>query len=298
MGRWTGWVLVGLLAAVPVSAQPPPTERPAPEEPDFFFLAGGPYTQTKNSFQIIWANQMLRARSGSGPRLEQRDFVGAGRFEWGFTDRLEFDLEFGYLRQRERAGSVSTFSAQGADDTMLGVRYRLLREGSAPITLTTGPQIILPSASRREGLGAGEVSYAWDLALARDFGGPFFTVASANFSFTPTVTDLTAGSFRRFDLTTIEWSVALGLRPLERDTLAGSHHDIHVYLEFGGARSEEMDAGERRRSDAFLVAPGVRYGFLTRRKVLSEVGLSFPVGLNRAAPDWGVIVQLQFEYPF
>ncbi|MFQ5817145.1 MAG: hypothetical protein ACE5H2_04200 [Terriglobia bacterium] len=294
--RRAGLLLLATLAAAP----PAPAQAPPPEEPDFFFLTGGPYTQLKDSFQIIWANQFVRDRNGMVPRVVRSDFVGAGRFEWGFTDRLEFDLEFGYLRLRERTGGVSTFSAQGADNTMLGVRYRLLREDSAPITLTTGPQVILPSASPANGggLGAGEVSYAWDLALARDFGGPFFTVASVNLSLTPNVPELAPGSSRRFDLSAVAWAVALGLRPLERDTSAGDHHDIHLFLEFAGARREEIAFAGRSRTDEFQVAPAVRYGFWRQRNALTEIGIAFPVGLNRAAPDWGVIVQLQFEYGF
>lgn len=286
--------MAAFLAAQSLSAQ----EAPAPEEPDFFFLTGGPYTQLKNSFQIIWANQVFRDRSPAPLPVEQRNFVGAGRFEWGFTDRLEFDLEFGYLRLRERAGGVSTVSAQGADDTMLGVRYRLLREDTDPFTLTLGPQFILPSASRAQGLGTGEASYAADITVARDFGGPVFTAASVNLSFTPSVPDPTPGSTRRFDLSAVEWGLAFGLRPLERSTAAGSHHDIHLYVELGGSRRDEVDASGRSRSTEVLLAPGLRYGFLTAGKVLTEVGLAIPVGLTGVAPDWGVILQLQFEYPF
>lgn len=288
------WLAVVLAVAAPLAAQSP-AEAPAPEEPDFFFLAGGPYTQLRNSFQIIWANQFVRDRSGA---VRTRDFIGAGRFEWGFSDRFEFDLEFGYLRPRASTGGVASVSAQGVDDTMLGARYRLLREPSFPVTLTTGPQIILPSASRRQGLGTGKTSYAWDLALARDFGGPFFLGASLNASVTPDVADLAPGSSQRFDLSGIEWGVAFLLRPLERDTSAGSHHDIHLYLEFGGGRFEEIDAGGRTRRTEVLAAPGIRYGFLTAGKTLTEIGFSVPLGLTRNAPDWGLILQVQFEAVF
>lgn len=292
-----GWLWMAILAtALPVAAQPPASTSPAPEEPDFFFLTGGPYTQTRKSFQIIWANQFLRDRDELFPIITRRDFIGAGRFEWGFTDRLEFDLEFGYLRRRERVAGSAALTRDELDDVMLGVRYRLLREGSAPLTLTTGPQIILPSPSPLSQVDT--ASFAWDLALARDFGGPVFTLASVNVRLTPhgAALPLGSGSSGRFGLETrVDWGAAVGLRPLERDTGAGSHHDVHLYLEFGGTRTQEL-AG--RPTNESLVAPGLRYGFLTRHKVLAEVGLSFPVGLNRAALNWGVIVQLQFEYPF
>ncbi len=76
-----------------------PVPAGEPEEPDYFFLTGGPYTQKKNSPQIIWANQWFWS-SGSGVRT--RDYTGGGRFEWGLTDYLETDFEFGALTSRGR----------------------------------------------------------------------------------------------------------------------------------------------------------------------------------------------------
>jgi hypothetical protein len=54
-----GFLLLLLLLACPALAQ-----DDEPEEPDFFFLTGGPYTQKKYSPQIIWANQWFRDSSG------------------------------------------------------------------------------------------------------------------------------------------------------------------------------------------------------------------------------------------
>ena len=81
-----GLLLIFALAVWPVRAQEtqvPPTE--VGEEPDYFFLTGGPYTQKKNSPQIIWANQWFLTSGG----VRTRAYTGAGRFEWGLTDRWE-----------------------------------------------------------------------------------------------------------------------------------------------------------------------------------------------------------------
>ncbi len=287
--RWPlGFLLALLLVALPALAQ-----DDEPEEPDFFFLTGGPYTQKKHSPQIIWANQWFRDLSAG---VRSRDYIGAGRAEWGFTDRWEFDLEFGALALKERTAGVTTFAEHGADDLLVGVRYRLLRENSAPFTLTMGPQIIAPVASRRRGLGTGEVGYAWDIAAAKDWGGPVFVAASLKLRLTPDVPAFPDGSGPEFDLSSIEWSLALGWRALERPA-GGVNHDIHVLFELGGARADDIDAGTRVRSTELQFSPGVRYGYLSRGGKLAEVGLAFPVGLTGAAPDWGVILQLQFELP-
>lgn len=273
---------------------PAETPEPPPEEPDFFFLTGGPYTQKKNSPQIIWANQWVFSRSG--PR-RARDSTGAGRFEWGLTDNLEADFEFGALAVRERLLGTTVFSESGPDDLLFGVRYRLLNERSAPFTLTIGPQLIAPVASRRRGLGAGRTGYAWDTTAAKDWGGPVFLVASLNLSVTPDVPALPDGTGPRLDLAAVTGATALGWRALERPRADGANHDLHVLFEFGGAREDEIASGARARSTPVLFSPGLRYGFLTRAGALAEMGVAFPVGLNRDAPDWGFILQVQYEWP-
>jgi len=283
-----------LLAASPALAQSAPGGPEPPEEPDFFFLTGGPYTQKKNSPQIIWANRWFRS-AGGGVRV--REYVGAGRFEWGLTDNLEADFEFGALAARERLLGATVFSESGADDLMVGVRYRLLNERSAPFTLTTGPQLIAPVASRRRGLGTGKTSYAWDTTAAKDWGGPVFLVASLNLSVTPDVPAFPDGTGPRFDLSAVSWATALGWRALERPRADGAHHDIHAFFEFGGAREDEIDSGTRGRSTPVLFSPGLRYGFLSRSGALTEFGIAAPIGLNRSAPDWGLILQIQYEWP-
>ena len=192
--------LLGFLLALLLFALPALAQDNEPEEPDFFFLTGGPYTQKKHSPQIIWANRWFRDSSGA---VRSRDYIGAGRAEWGFTDRWEVDVEFGALALKERTTGVTPFAEHGSDDLLVGVRYRLLRESSAPFTLTMGPQIIAPVASRRRGLGTGEVGYAWDIAAAKDWGGPVFLAASLNLRFTPDVPAFPDGSGPAFDLSTI-----------------------------------------------------------------------------------------------
>ncbi|MGH9777645.1 MAG: hypothetical protein ACRD5I_04465 [Candidatus Acidiferrales bacterium] len=284
----TAWAL---LLLVTMAALPAAGQDDEPEEPDFFFLTGGPYTQKKTSPQIIWANQWFRDRSGD---VSSRAYVGAGRAEWGFTDRLEFDFEFGALALKQREAGVTTFAEHGASDLLFGVRYRLLRESSAPFTLTMGPQVIAPVASRRRGLGAGEVGYAWDIAAAKDWGGPVFLVASLNLGLTPNVPASPDGSGPEFNLSSVEWATALGWRALERPS-GDAHHDIHVLFELGGARADDIDAGTRVRATELQFSPGFRYGYLSGWGSLTEIGVAFPVGLTRDSADWGVILQVQFE---
>ncbi len=294
-GRRFGLLLIFLLATLPLAAQAlraAPTEEP--EEPDYFFLTGGPYTQKKNSPQIIWANQWYLSSRGG---VRTRAYTGAGRFELGLTDRWEVDFEFGALHARERTLGLTTFSQGGTADLLFGVRYRLLDESFAPFTLTMGPQVVAPVASRRRGLGTGKVGYAWDLAAAKEWAGPVFVAASVNLGVTPGVPAFADGTGPEFDLSQVAGAVALGFRPLERATALGASHDIHVLLEVGGSRADEIEAGQRVRATEVFFAPGLRYGFLGRGGSLTEIGVSFPLGLTGGAADWGFILQFQHELP-
>ncbi|MCH7986675.1 MAG: hypothetical protein IH847_08845 [Acidobacteria bacterium] len=294
-GRRLGLLLIFLLATLPLAAQTlraAPTEEP--EEPDYFFLTGGPYTQKKNSPQIIWANQWYLSSRGG---VRTRAYTGAGRFELGLTDRWEVDFEFGALHARERLLGVTTFSQGGTADLLFGVRYRLLDESFAPFTLTMGPQVVAPVASRRRGLGTGKVGYAWDLAAAKEWAGPVFVAASVNLGVTPGVPAFADGTGPEFDLSQVAGAVALGFRPLERATALGASHDIHILLEVGGSRADEIEAGQRVRATEVFFAPGLRYGFLGRGGSLTEIGVSFPLGLTGSSADWGFILQFQYELP-
>jgi hypothetical protein len=299
--RFYRQVINGLLVALVLAALMCPSgalaqdggEGEEPEEPDFFFLTGGPYTQKKNSPQIIWGQQWFRTTTLG---LVTREVAGAGRFEWGLTDRWEADFEFGFAGAEQTFNGISIFDANGAADLLVGIRYRLLDESFAPFTLTLGPQVIFPAASRLKGLGTGETGYAVDVTAAKDWGGPVFVAVSVNGGFTPSVPANADGTGQEFDLSGVAWAAALGIRALERDTDGGTNHDVHLFLEVSGSREEELEAGLRLRSTPWQLAPGVRYGYMSRNGSLAEIGVSVPVGLNDEAPDWGVIVQFQFEW--
>jgi hypothetical protein len=105
---------------------------------------------------------------------------------------------------------------------------------------------------------------------------------------------------RRFNLQNVFAATALVFRPFERDR-GPNHHDIHLFFEYGLGREEylELDTPvQKTPATLSLFAPGIRYGFLTRKMRLFEVGVSFPIGLNSATPRGGVIVQIQFENVF
>jgi hypothetical protein len=282
---------------------PPPADSGGPEEPDYAFLTGGPFTQLKNSIQMIHATVFgTRKFSIPGGRLNQDEFLFFQRTEWGFTDRWELDIMTPALLLRERVNGSTVASASGYADTTIGVRYRLLTEEKSPITLAMGPQVIFPTGSVRKGTGNGSAGFAWDVSAAKDWGGPVFIFASYNYSVLPGADDATPGSTSEFALHGHEWATALGLRALERSTSSGGNHDIHVFLEAGGAWGHSVEpglaTGTRQSALSWAFVPGVRYGFLTARKTLIEIGVAAPIGLGPNGHKRGFQIQVQFEKVF
>jgi hypothetical protein len=293
-------ILCGAVGVLPAAAQDPQTSEP--EEPDYAFQTGGPYTQLKNSIQFIHSfNYGTRRFSVPGGRRNEDEFLFFLRTEWGFSDRLELDVITPGAGSRERLNGSTTTSNYAFADSILGLRYRFLTEESAPLTLTMGPQVILPTGSVRRGTGAGSAGFGWDVSAAKDWGGPVFLFSSANYSVLPSADDLTPGSTRDFTLHGIEWATALGIRALERPS-RGNHHDVHVFLEAGGAWGHQIEpgvaVGTRRGELSWVFVPGVRYGFLTARKTLIEIGVAAPIGLGPNGPRRGIVVQFQFERLF
>jgi hypothetical protein len=291
----------GTPTAALLETQGPPASDDEPEEPDFAFITGGPYTQKKNSIQFIFPSAWSSRRTNlGGSILQHAEYSGLLRVEWGLTDRWELDAIFSAEGERHRLGQQQLSSTFALADSVVGIRYRLLQESSAPITLAMGPQLIIPTGSFAGGTSNSSVGYAWDLAAAKDWGGPVFVYASANYAYFPSLRPELAGALRGFHRHNAFGAMALVFRPLEIDR-GPNHHDLHLFFECGLGREEglELDAPVQKSATTLsLFAPGIRYGFLTRKMRLFEIGVSFPIGLNQATPRGGVIVQIQFEHIF
>ncbi|MCZ6514230.1 MAG: transporter [Acidobacteria bacterium] len=222
------------------------------------------------------------------------------RVEWGFTNRLELDLEFPFTGMKEELDGATLSSEFGFSDALVGLRYRLLTEENFPLTLTVGPQIIFPTGDFSRGRGLGSTGVALDLSAAKDWGGPFFLYSSLNYALFPSVDvpPLGLNPATDFALGNLAYGTALGIRALEKPS-GGAHHDLHAFLELGVERSEELEldlAGAfTTYRTAAVFAPGIRYGFLSSGKKLFEVGVAVPIGLNDEAPRAAVIFQVQFE---
>ncbi len=279
-----------------------PDEKDEPEEPDFAFVSGSGYTQIKNTMQIIHQSSYGRRRFPlRGGKLHEDEYQFFQRVEYGITDRWEVDFHFPVQGSRTRLNGSTIDGSHALADGLIGARYRFLDEQKSPVTLTMGPQFIYPSGSVRKGTGNGSVGFAWDVAVSKEWRGPVFLFTTANYHAFPRAQDPTPGSSERFLRNGVNFATALGIRALERDR-GSAHHDIHVFLEGGGAWEQQVDpgpvVGTRQGQLAWLVAPGVRYGYMTSRKTLIEIGVAAPIGLGPNGPKHGFLIQFQYEFYF
>ncbi len=283
-------------------AQNPPSKE-EPEEPDFAFVSGSAYTQVKNTMQFIHqtAYRTRRFTDPGGQRRNEDEFLFFQRLEYGITDRWETDFVLPAAGNRTRLNGRTISSDYALTDGLMGIRYRLLDEEKAPITLTMGPQMIFPSGSVRRGTGAGSSGFAWDFAASKDWRGPVFLYTTFNYHVLPWGKDTTPGSSAQFVLRGADWATAIGIRALERPR-GDSKHDLRIYLEGGGSRMHEVEPGvtigTRQGKLSWVVSPGIRYGFLTSRKTLIEIGVAAPVGLGPNGPKHGIFIQFQYEFYF
>ena len=291
------WVFPGWL-----TAQTTPGPKPEPEEPDFAFISGSAYTQVKNTSQIIHQSFYGTRRFPlPGGSLHQDEYQFFQRAEYGISDRWEIDFQLPVQGSRTRLSGSTIDSSHALADGLIGVRYRFLNEEKAPVTLTMGPQVIFPSGSVSKGTGNGSIGLAWDVAVSKDWRGPVFLFTTANYHAFPHAQDPTPGSSTRFLLNGVNFAAALGIRALERDR-GKVHQDIHVFLEGGGAWEQQANrgttAGTRQGQLSWRVSPGIRYGYMTPRKTLIEIGFAAPIGLGPNGPKYGFLVQFQYEFYF
>ncbi len=167
--RFLAPILRAVVLLFTAAVCPDVADADEPEEPDFAFLTGGPYTQRKKSPQFIFPGAWGRRTSQtSGGLLHHSDYGALFRAEYGLTDRWKLDAVFSTAGERDDVSGRRIASSFSLSDSILGVRYRLLRESSAPFTLTMGPQFIFPNGSLANGTGNSSSGLAWDIAAAKD----------------------------------------------------------------------------------------------------------------------------------
>ncbi len=197
--------------------------------------------------------------------------------EYGITDRIEAEVEASYLSVH-RDGSHS----HGPDDVELGLHYAL-RPEVTEVAVTLGAELGLPTGDEARGLGSGRTEVGLlgsaGLALGRaelhvtgrldieDEVEPGLSAAAV----------LPRGAFRF---------------TLEANALQGEGQEPGRTADPGAPATL---GGETGGEGLWVV---VTPGLFHRLGGEVEYGVGVPIGLTRAAPDWGVIARVTIGFEF
>lgn len=241
---------------------------------DNSFLIEEAYNQEAGVVQhiVAWRQEVNRHPAG-----RDRDWNLAFTQEWPLgSERHQASYTLPYARLDAGEGAVSGFG-----DVVLSYRVRMVEETSSRPTITFRAGVVLPSGSSRRGLGEGAVGYELNLPVSKALSDRWAVHANLGVSGVP-------GQAGR-DPTTLHFggSAIYALR-----------RDWHVLVE-GLARWSERSAGfgSVDRWSETVISPGFRYAFQGRSSQW-VLGIGVPIGLQRRAPDYGLLLYLSLEHPF
>ena len=241
---------------------------------DNSFLIEEAYNQEAGVVQHIltWRQEVNHLPGGT-----DRDWQLAFTQEWPLgSERHQASYTLPYARLDAGEGAVSGFG-----DVVLSYRVRMVEESSSRPTITFRAGVVLPSGSSRRGLGEGAVGYELNLPVSKALSDRWAVHANLGVSGVP--------SQEGRDPTTLHFggSAIYALR-----------RDWHVLVE-GLARWSERSTGFRAvdRWSETVISPGFRYAF-SGRSSQWVVGIGVPIGLQRRAPDYGLLLYLSLEHPF
>jgi hypothetical protein len=172
-------------------------------------------------------------------------------------------------------------SANGFGDVLLNYRFQALYESDTLPAFAPRFSLVLPTGDESKGLGDNTLGYQFNLPMSKIVQDRWTLHANAGLTFFP-------------DLN--------GRNPLSYN-LGGSaiyavSRNFNLMLETIGEWNETVDAsGSIDRDFEAIISPGVRYAFNFPAAQL-VLGIGVPIGLTKAAPDYGVFLYFSFEHRF
>jgi hypothetical protein len=188
--------------------------------------------------------------------------------EYGITDHIEAEVEARYL-------SVPGDGARsrGPGDVELGLHYAL-RPDLDKVAVTLGADVGLPTGDEARGLGSDQV------------GVEFFAIAG-----------LKRGRAELHVTGMLE--VGEEVEPGLNTAVVYPHGDLRFTLEAnvlsGALKTGEEPDEEKGNEDLWVV---VTPGLFHRPSPEIEYGIGVPLGLTKAAPEWGIIGRMTIEFEF
>lgn len=174
-------------------------------------------------------------------------------------------------------------STTGVGDILLNYRYQLILKDA----LAVSPRfsLILPSGSRKKGLGTGTIGYQVNLPVSLELSEKFVTHWNAGTTFTPHSKE--PGGAKG---DTVGYNLGASLIWLTSE-------NFNVMTEVVWNSNQSVNA-DRTKSwgDSLFINPGIRYAINFASGLQIVPGLSVPLGVGPSKGEYGVFLYLSFEH--
>jgi hypothetical protein len=268
-----------LLLSVPLPCRA--DDRPIDGITDNSFLIEEAYNQEEGVIQHIFS------------ALYTSDFRRHGWFfsftqEWPiFSENHQFSFTIPSSHLRDEGQQQN-----GIGDVLLNYRYQAFKEGANVPAFAPRFSLILPSGSREKGTGNGVVGYQWNLPISKKVAARVALHANLGLTYLPQV---------RVPLN-LPGSPLSPKRSLLSYNVGASaiyavSSRVNVLLEWVGMSEQSLDdLGRRQREFKTTLSPGLRAAIINKKDLQSVIGVGLPIGLNRAAENYGALLYLSIEH--
>ena len=213
---------------------------------------------------------------------------------WSFNFTQEWPL---FSQDHQFSYTIPSFAMRDGDrqagvgDILLNYRYQALEEGDDLPAFAPRFSLILPTGNRDQGLGNGVVGYQWSLPFSKKLGSLFAMHFNAGLTYLPRVrAQLDTGLSPRRSLVSYNLGTSVIFALSSR---------AHLMLEWVGNFEQDInDRGKKRSDFSSLLSPGVRVAAFNSEDMQVVVGAAAPIGLTRAAPDFGAFLYFSIEHKF
>lgn len=265
-----------LLLALPAIAEIS-TNAPVRGIMDNSFLVEEAYNQEAGIVQHIFtAARSVKQVNGPDDRAWDFSFTQ----EWPLfsqTHQLSYTIPFSAI---ESAGQ----SDSGVGDILLNYRWQAVFCEDTLTAFAPRISLVLPTGDEQKGFGDDTLGYQLNLPFSTALNDRWSAHANAGLTFLPE-----AGPSPRLDLLHYNLGASAIYAATDR---------LHLMLEWVGNWDESASGTGTDRDFASVISPGLRYALNFEGDTQLVLGLAAPIGLNDAAPDYGVFLYVSFEHGF
>jgi hypothetical protein len=245
----------------------------AAEIQDNSFFVEEAYNQEPGVVQHIF-NALWTVDHVSGGNRQDYNFLFTQEWPvYSQSHQLSYSIPFSLLN----AGSDS---ASGFGDVFLNYRYQALLENGNTPAVAPRLSLIVPTGSEAKGLGQGSFGGQFNLPVSKIVSERWTLHGNAGVTIFP---DMHGKSLVNYNL--------------GASAVFAVGRKLNLLLEGVTQWQEQAAFGRIEHSFGALASPGFRYA-INAGEAQWVLGLGFPVGLVRQAPDFGVFLYLSFEHPF